>query len=163
MALYVEREASPPPTICEITEPADGFTVATETDYRVRVNSDGQTASLLSIASDKPDKTHIAPLTDFTKINNHGREISIDMWARCYNGNSYIESAHIRVHVDDDAPPVPTCSDGIQNGNETGVDCGGDCPPCNELVDFSNHKYHITDQQLIFKLSNGTEIRVNHP
>jgi hypothetical protein len=25
----------------------------------------------------------------------------------------------------------PTCEDGIQNGNETGVDCGGpDCPPC---------------------------------
>ncbi len=25
----------------------------------------------------------------------------------------------------------PTCSDGIQNGNETGVDCGGsDCPDC---------------------------------
>jgi hypothetical protein len=25
----------------------------------------------------------------------------------------------------------PTCTDGIQNGNETGIDCGGpDCPPC---------------------------------
>ena len=23
-----------------------------------------------------------------------------------------------------------TCGDGIQNGTETGVDCGGDCPPC---------------------------------
>ncbi|MEL7378281.1 MAG: cohesin domain-containing protein, partial [Bacteroidota bacterium] len=23
-----------------------------------------------------------------------------------------------------------TCDDGIQNGNETGVDCGGDCTPC---------------------------------
>ncbi len=29
-------------------------------------------------------------------------------------------------------PPTPTCTDGIQNGNETGIDCGGpDCPPCN--------------------------------
>ncbi len=27
--------------------------------------------------------------------------------------------------------PAPTCSDGIQNGDETGVDCGGSvCPPC---------------------------------
>ncbi len=27
--------------------------------------------------------------------------------------------------------PCPTCDDGIQNGNETGVDCGGpDCPAC---------------------------------
>ncbi|HHS95515.1 MAG TPA: T9SS type A sorting domain-containing protein [Phaeodactylibacter sp.] len=26
----------------------------------------------------------------------------------------------------------PTCSDGVQNGDETGVDCGGtSCPPCN--------------------------------
>ena len=29
-------------------------------------------------------------------------------------------------------PPPPTCNDGIQNGQETGVDCGGpDCDPCN--------------------------------
>ncbi len=27
--------------------------------------------------------------------------------------------------------PTPTCTDGIQNGQETGVDCGGpSCPPC---------------------------------
>ena len=25
-------------------------------------------------------------------------------------------------------PPGPTCTDGIQNGDETGVDCGGSCP-----------------------------------
>ena len=25
---------------------------------------------------------------------------------------------------------VPTCSDGVQNGDETGVDCGGSCAPC---------------------------------
>ena len=24
----------------------------------------------------------------------------------------------------------PSCFDGIQNGNETGIDCGGTCPPC---------------------------------
>lgn len=27
-------------------------------------------------------------------------------------------------------PPDPACDDGIQNGNETGTDCGGDCDPC---------------------------------
>ncbi|WP_299889503.1 M43 family zinc metalloprotease [uncultured Lacinutrix sp.] len=27
--------------------------------------------------------------------------------------------------------PTPTCNDGIQNGNETGIDCGGTCTPCN--------------------------------
>jgi hypothetical protein len=25
---------------------------------------------------------------------------------------------------------APTCSDGIQNGTETGIDCGGSCTPC---------------------------------
>lgn len=36
--------------------------------------------------------------------------------------------------------PDPTCEDGIQNGDETGIDCGGSCPPCEvgpEGVDFS--------------------------
>ncbi|MCH9660546.1 MAG: T9SS type A sorting domain-containing protein [Bacteroidetes bacterium] len=29
------------------------------------------------------------------------------------------------------AAPTPTCTDGVQNGSETGVDCGGpDCGPC---------------------------------
>jgi hypothetical protein len=29
----------------------------------------------------------------------------------------------------------PTCADGIQNGDETGVDCGGEfCPPCNDCL-----------------------------
>ncbi len=28
-------------------------------------------------------------------------------------------------------PACPTCNDGIQNGDEAGVDCGGSCPPCN--------------------------------
>ncbi len=29
--------------------------------------------------------------------------------------------------------PLPTCNDGLRNGNETGVDCGGDqCPECTQ-------------------------------
>eukprot|EP00755_Sulcionema_specki_P000132 Sspe_Gene.114667::Locus_100844_Transcript_1_1_Confidence_1.000_Length_2013::g.114667::m.114667 len=28
------------------------------------------------------------------------------------------------------AVPLPLCFDGVQNGNETGVDCGGNCTPC---------------------------------
>lgn len=27
-------------------------------------------------------------------------------------------------------PALPTCTDGIQNGTETGIDCGGTCAPC---------------------------------
>jgi hypothetical protein len=36
-------------------------------------------------------------------------------------------------------PACPTCNDGIKNGNETGIDCGGTCPACpsngNGLID----------------------------
>ncbi len=28
---------------------------------------------------------------------------------------------------------IPTCNDGIQNGDETGIDCGGSCPPCSVI------------------------------
>jgi len=34
------------------------------------------------------------------------------------------------VAVPDCTNPEPTCSDGIQNGTETGVDCGGNCSAC---------------------------------
>ena len=39
------------------------------------------------------------------------------------------------------APADPTCDDGVQNGNETGVDCGGDCaacPTCDDGVQNGN-------------------------
>ncbi len=39
-------------------------------------------------------------------------------------------------------PACPTCNDGVQNGNETGVDCGGSdcpaCPTCNDGVQNGN-------------------------
>ncbi len=34
---------------------------------------------------------------------------------------------------------TPTCTDGIQNGDETGVDCGGSsCPPCQVDITYCN-------------------------
>ncbi|MEW7276994.1 GEVED domain-containing protein [Aquimarina sp. 2201CG1-2-11] len=33
---------------------------------------------------------------------------------------------------------IPTCNDGIQNGNETGIDCGGSCTPCQTNVTYCN-------------------------
>jgi hypothetical protein len=39
-----------------------------------------------------------------------------------------------------DATPTaaPSCSDQIQNGDETGVDCGGSCSPCNSAATCSD-------------------------
>ena len=35
---------------------------------------------------------------------------------------------------DDNDGPDPTCTDGIQNGDEEGVDCGGSCQPCEMMA-----------------------------
>ena len=32
--------------------------------------------------------------------------------------------------------PCPTCDDGIKNGKETGIDCGGDCSRCYAIGDI---------------------------
>jgi hypothetical protein len=41
-----------------------------------------------------------------------------------------------------DCPACPSCTDGVQNGNETGVDCGGPdcpaCPTCNDGIQNGN-------------------------
>lgn len=42
---------------------------------------------------------------------------------------------------------LPTCWDGIQNGNETGVDCGGpDCTPCLTSCSYTNIDYNDFEQ-----------------
>lgn len=39
----------------------------------------------------------------------------------------------------------PTCSDGVQNGGETGIDCGGPtCPPCNTNCTDNDVNVNIT-------------------
>lgn len=42
------------------------------------------------------------------------------------------------ISEDDNAIIQETCRDGIQNGDETGIDCGGAfCPPCDYSLNFS--------------------------
>ncbi len=37
---------------------------------------------------------------------------------------------------EDDTPPeVATCDDNVQNGDETGIDCGGSCAPCETAIE----------------------------
>lgn len=39
---------------------------------------------------------------------------------------------------------APTCNDGIQNGDETGIDCGGSCAPCSASDVVLNEGYFET-------------------
>ena len=34
-----------------------------------------------------------------------------------------------------------SCSDGIQNGDEEGIDCGGSCTPCAQECQFDNYTF----------------------
>lgn len=54
---------------------------------------------------------------------------------------------------DDDNTPVvvtPTCDDGIMNGDETGVDCGGTCTPCEEAMEPMEPDFTGTYAQVDF-------------
>ncbi|MEM6684301.1 MAG: M43 family zinc metalloprotease [Bacteroidota bacterium] len=47
------------------------------------------------------------------------------------SGGSFGASESTDFCVGSTPPPLPTCDDGIQNGDETGIDCGGSsCAPC---------------------------------
>jgi len=45
------------------------------------------------------------------------------------SGGTFTAKEETKICVGD-TPKEPTCTDGIKNGTETGVDCGGTCAPC---------------------------------
>lgn len=52
----------------------------------------------------------------------------------------------VQCKSDDDKPIYQDrCSDGVQNGNETGIDCGGDCEPC-DVEELFGGVYKQQDQ-----------------
>ena len=54
---------------------------------------------------------------------------SVDVAATCIDGIQNGDEAGVDCGGTN-CPTCPTCVDGIQNGDETGVDCGGSCQPC---------------------------------
>ena len=49
------------------------------------------------------------------------------VWSRWEGGDCPMDLGIVVIAA---GPPPPTCSDGIRNQEETGVDCGGPCPEC---------------------------------
>ncbi|WP_109097026.1 M43 family zinc metalloprotease [Aquimarina sp. AU58] len=52
------------------------------------------------------------------------------------------------VNVTTSSEPSPTCTDGIQNGDETGIDCGGSCKPCNPSSYCSSNGSNPNDEYI---------------
>ncbi len=60
------------------------------------------------------------------------RTVDFDVWGIGYEGTMQVmRDIFTENGATGQVTTTPTCNDGIQNGNETGVDCGGTCPPCN--------------------------------
>ena len=49
---------------------------------------------------------------------------------RAENNTIYIDNIKFNANKLTDAPPVDTCENGIQDNDETGIDCGGSCSAC---------------------------------
>ncbi len=56
---------------------------------------------------------------------------------------------------------TPTCTDGIQNGDETGVDCGGSCDPCTLTTKFGMGVPLRTDAEMTFSAEKLADLNVN--
>lgn len=51
-----------------------------------------------------------------------------------FSGNARTGARTIGAYEFSGTPTGPTCFDGIQNGTETGIDCGGGCEPCDTAL-----------------------------
>ncbi len=71
-----------------------------------------------TITTHQLDKPYYLLQADGTLSDNTVTSVSL----RNNEGAILIDPATLTV--------APTCSDNIQNGNETGIDCGGSCPAC---------------------------------
>jgi hypothetical protein len=63
--------------------------------------------------------------------NNKGKKVTICHQGKTITVSKSAQKAHL-AHGDSigRCPSGPTCTDGITNGSETDVDCGGTCPRC---------------------------------
>jgi len=74
--------------------------------------------------------------TDITTTSNCGTCGHVCSVGTCWNGTCATCSDGIQnegelgVDCGGPCPACPSCADGIQNQGETGVDCGGPCPAC---------------------------------
>lgn len=70
-------------------------------------------------------------MTEFTATFNASKDFANVQIGFLMAASGSTEAIYIDdVSIVTMAVVTPTCSDGVQNGDETGVDCGGSCAPC---------------------------------
>ena len=117
----------------QVSQPTDGN--GDPIDGVVRVIWNDPDLSGESISPDEPafticftaENTLATPLTFEEPVANTLRAFNTSLSSVPISGNPGA--------INQNCPSEPTCSDGIQNGQETGVDCGGpDCDACPVVV-----------------------------
>lgn len=111
-----------------VTVPASGRVIVdqddgTITDGGMAIYSGTDCNNLTLLECDDDDSNNGAmPMIDLT-----GLTIGETLWIRVWDYGGGTGTFSICAHS-----PVPTCTDGIMNQDETGIDCGGVCPACPE-------------------------------
>jgi hypothetical protein len=98
-------------------------------DYQVQVSDDGTSFSTIASRTGLAGANH--RVDDLTGLSGLGRYVRVYTTVRDTNYGVSLYEAQV---FGDPDPSCTTgsasCSDGIKNGSETGVDCGGSCPAC---------------------------------
>ncbi len=153
---YAGGGGNPPPSCNDnavtLTITSDNY--GSETTWTVK-NSNGTTVASGGPYANNTTTTHDLCLADgcydFTINDSYGDGICCgygngsysisDAGGSLASGGSFGSSETKNFCVGGGGGPTPTCNDGTQNGDETGVDCGGSCsacPSCNDGVQNGN-------------------------
>ena len=111
-----------------IDTPSEGYKL-TSTPKRIQMSVGCWDASGNSLFT--PTKTNQEWSGFRNWLTNHANQATLIVCATCSDGIQ--NQGETGVDCGGPCPAcaaAPTCSDGIQNQGETGIDCGGPCPPC---------------------------------
>ncbi|HMJ16070.1 MAG TPA: carbohydrate-binding domain-containing protein, partial [Polyangiaceae bacterium] len=105
--------------------------------YQTPLAEQGVIYGTLSGEVEFPEGTYVVTPGDRTRSALWERDRSTDVRVRMPPlGRSRTDTQYIALlerwidALPRTDPPLPTCTDGVENGAETSVDCGGTCPPC---------------------------------
>ncbi|NBC57606.1 MAG: T9SS type A sorting domain-containing protein [Bacteroidetes bacterium] len=102
----------------------DAFTDAT-TGSRTIVAGLGQNGSPFNALTETPTITSTSQTFSYTFTINYGDAVNDRVLFDLAEEAGFVFIDNVSV-----VEVTSTCNNGVQDGDETGVDCGGSCPPC---------------------------------
>lgn len=130
--VFVDTEAPTTPTGLAASNTTDS-----STDLSWNASSDNIGVTGYDVYQDGGFVTNVSGTTYQVSGLSESTTYAFYVIARDASGNSSSASNTIN----ETTLATPTCSDGIQNGDETGVDCGGSCQPCEPTDVILNQGY----------------------